>query len=440
MLASNLHCRMLPSAAALALTLLGPHALLAQEATEQLRVDGGRLYRGLLELGEIGREAGGGAMRMSFTPADMAARALVSRWLQAADLQISVDAAGNLIGRKLGANADLPPIVLGSHIDSVPQGGRFDGPLGSLAAIEVAQTLADRGLQLEHPLEVIIFSNEENGKTGSKALAGEVSAADLEREVVAGLSIAAGIELVGGEPEAIASLKREAGSIAAFLELHIEQGALLEAAGVPIGVVQGIVGIKRWRIEFTGFANHAGTTPMSQRQDALVAAAQFITAVHRIAKSMPGRQVATVGKIEAQPGAANVIPGRTELSLEIRDLEMAKIEAVYASVKAAGLLIAEESGTEFSAEEYYKSEAAPTDQEIQALISKAADDLGLRQQAMPSGAGHDAQSIAQFAPIGMIFVPSRAGISHSPEEYSSREQVTAGANVLLQTVLALDRR
>ncbi|MHC5064980.1 MAG: allantoate amidohydrolase [Planctomycetota bacterium] len=415
-------------------------ALPAQEADRDLRVDGDRLNRWLQELGEIGRGDDGSSLRMSFSDADRQARDLVSEWMQGAGLTVSVDAAGNLIAGKPGSAEGLAPIMIGSHIDSVPHGGKFDGPAGSLAAIEVARSLADARLQLRHPLEIVIFSNEENGKSGSKAMAGEVSEADLTREVLPGVSLAEGMNSIGGNAQNLASVQRSRGSLAAFLELHIEQGAFLEKAGIPIGVVQGIVGIKRWQVSFTGFANHAGTTPMAERQDALVAAAEFISAVNHVAKSTPGRQVATVGRIEVHPSAANVIPGRAELSLEIRDLEMEKIDRVYAMVQEVGKKIAAESSTEFRSEQYYTSTAAPTDPEIQALIMQAADGLDLDFLAMPSGAGHDAQSIAQFAPIGMIFIPSRGGISHSPEEYSAPEQVTAGANVLLQSLLLLDRR
>ncbi len=202
--------------------------------------------------------------------------------------------------------------------------------------------------------------------------------------------------------------------------------------------MEGIVGIRRWNIAFDGFANHAGTTPMDQRRDALVAGARFIDAVHWVAREIPGRQVATVGKVQAEPGAPNVIPGRVTMTLEIRDLDMDKIKRVYQAIRQEGERVGEESDTTFTAEAYYLSRAAPTDPRLQDLVASAAEDLGLSALRMPSGAGHDAQSIAPLAPIGMIFVPSVRGISHSPLELSHPQDIVAGANVLLHTLLRLD--
>jgi N-carbamoyl-L-amino-acid hydrolase len=355
-----------------------------------------------------------------------------------AGLETRIDAAGNLIGSRAGSDGDLPPILFGSHIDSVPQGGNYDGQVGSMGAIEVAQTLGERGLVTRHPLEVVLFTNEENGKTGSRAMSGEVEARELELPTHTELTIGEGLRAVGGDPARLDSVQRGAGDIAAYLELHIEQGGILEERGIAIGVVEGIVGIVRWNVAFQGFANHAGTTPMNGRRDALVAAARFITAVDRVARGMSGRQVATVGRIRAEPGAPNVIPGRVELSLEIRDLEMAKIETVYQAIHREGEGIGRDTETGFEAEQYYVSRAAPTDPRLRDLVTKSAAGLGLSSLPMPSGAGHDAQSIALLAPIGMIFIPSVGGISHSPLELSRPGDIVAGADVLLRTLLGVD--
>ncbi|HXV86247.1 MAG TPA: Zn-dependent hydrolase [Gemmatimonadales bacterium] len=424
----------------LALSGLGllPGALRPQGRTS-LRVNGARLNQTLDRLGQIGRNAAtGGINRLAFSEADREARSYVADLMRAARLEVSIDAAANLIGRRPGRQASLPPLMFGSHIDSVPEGGNFDGPVGSLAAIEVAQTLADRGAATRHPLEVVIFANEENGKTGSRAMSGEVEARELDLITASGKTIRDGLAFLGGEPGNLDRARRPGGSVAGFLELHVEQGAVLDQAALPIGGVEGIVGIKRWNVTVEGFANHAGTTPMDARQDALLAAARFVDAVHRLTRERAGRQVATVGRIRAEPGAPNVIPGRAEMSLEIRDLEMSRIDLVFRTLSDAAREIGAATGTTFGFTQFYTSHAAPTVEPLRRVIESAARDLGLATMRLPSGAGHDAQSIALFAPIGMIFVPSVGGISHSPREHSRPEDITAGANVLLQAVLDLD--
>lgn len=405
-----------------------------------LRVNGPRLTDTLARLGRIGRNATtGGINRLAFSDADREARVYVTDLMRTARLDVSVDAAGNLIGRRAGSEPSLPALMFGSHIDSVPEGGNYDGPVGSIAAMEVAQTLADRGVTTRHPLEVVIFSNEENGKTGSRATSGEIEARELDLVTATGKTVRDGIAFVGGEPGNLDRARRAAGSIAAFFELHVEQGGVLDRGGIPIGVVEGIVGIKRWNVTVEGFANHAGTTPMDARQDALVAAARLVDAVHRTTRSMPGRQVATVGRITAEPGAPNVIPGRAVLSLEIRDLDMAKIDAVFDRLRGEAQDIGTATGTTFAFAPFYTSNAALTAEPLRQVIESAAADVGLKTMRLPSGAGHDAQSIALLAPIGMIFVPSAGGISHSPKEFTRPEDVVNGANVLLATLLNADR-
>ena len=236
-----------------------------------------------------------------------------------ARLEVSIDAAGNIIGRRLGNDARLKPLMIGSHIDSVPQGGSYDGQVGSMGAIEVAQTLSENNVQLRHPLEVVIFQNEEGGTIGSAAISRGLTDKDLEIVTNSKKTIREGIKFIGGDPGALASVVRKKGDLAGYLELHIEQGGILYSEKIDIGVVEGIVGIGWWEVIIEGFANHAGTTPMNQRHDALLAAAKYIEAVNRIVTSMPGRQVGTVGRIQANPGAFNVIPGGSPL-LELRDL------------------------------------------------------------------------------------------------------------------------
>lgn len=407
---------------------------------DAVRVNGERLNGKLEALSRFGETPKGGIRRVAYSDADRAGRDFAMAWMREAGLAVRIDTAGNIIGRRAGSAADLPPLMMGSHIDSVPDGGNYDGQVGSMGAIEVAHTLEEAGLRTRHPLEVVLFQNEENGKTGSRAMAGEVTARDLALPSHTERTIGEGIAFIGGDPERIDEAKRSRGDIAAFLELHVEQGAILDERGIDIGVVEGIVGIERWMVTVEGFANHAGTTPMDQRRDAMLTAGRFIDLVNRVVISTPGRQVGTVGKLEAHPGAPNVIPGRVELTLEIRDLSMEHIEAVFAAIAKEAESMAARNGTSIHFERYYVSHAALTDERLQSIVAAAADELGLTSLAMPSGAGHDAQSIALLAPVGMIFVPSLRGISHSPEELTRPDDIERGANVLLTTVLAADRR
>lgn len=403
-----------------------------------LSVNGERLQTRLQALAEFGKIPGGGCNRVAFSEADRDGREFVMELMRTAGLDVSIDTAGNILGKRAGSDERLAPLMFGSHIDSVPEGGNFDGPLGSLGAIEVAQTLSEHGMTTRHPLEVVVFQNEEAGKTGSRAMIGVVTENDLALSTHSGKTIGEGIEFIGGDPMTLDTSIRERGEVAAFLELHIEQGAVLETEAITIGVVEGIVGIKRWSVTVEGAANHAGTTPMGARHDALLTAARFIEAVNRVVTSQPGRQVGTVGQIEALPGAANVVPGRVNLSLEIRDLEMAKIDRLFEAIAAEGVALGNQNGTSVTLDQYYESKGAPTDERIRRFIAESAAELGLTSMRMPSGAGHDAQSIAQIAPVGMIFIPSEGGISHSPQEYSRPEDVVAGVNVLLLSILKLD--
>lgn len=389
-------------------------------------------------LATFGGNAAGGIDRVAFSDANIEALDWTSELLNGAGFDTHVDLAGNLVGRKAGTDASLQPLVIGSHIDSVPGGGNFDGQVGSMGAVEVATTLAAADHTTRHPLEVAIFCNEEGGKTGSRALAGEVEAFELDIETASGFTIGEGLRRLGGNPDRLSEVRREEGSHAAFLELHIEQGAVMDTDGYDIGVVEGIVGIMRWNVTVNGATNHAGTTPMDRRSDAMVGAARFIDLAHSIAREMPGRQVATVGRLEAEPGAPNVIPGRVRMTLEIRDLTMDGIQSTFDTIRRGSHAVAERTAVSFSFERFYTSRAAPTDERIRDVIQDEATALGLDARRMPSGAGHDAQSMALLGPVGMIFVPSISGISHAPEERTADEDITNGANVLLRTLMALD--
>ena len=403
-----------------------------------LRVDGDRINRHLVELSQFGKNPYGGVSRVAYSEVDRQGRAWAMGVMREARLTVSIDAAGNIVGRRPGSVASLKPIVFGSHIDSVPDGGNYDGDVGSLSAIEVARTLAVSDLVTRHPLEVIIFQNEEGGTVGSRALTGEVHADDLAIKSISGKTIGDGIVFLGGDLSALASVRRAPGDVAAYVELHIEQGGNLDREKIDIGVVEGIVGIGQWEVTTEGFANHAGTTAMSDRRDSLLATARYIDMVHRVITSTPGRQVGTVGRVQAFPGAPNVIPGKVIFTLEIRDLDQTKVDTLAARVRAEGEVIGRDTGCAFTYAPLHQSRPAVCDERVKQVIEASARGLSLSTTHLPSGAGHDAQHMARLGPAGMIFVPSVRGISHAPTEFTKPQDVVNGANVLLQAILALD--
>lgn len=405
------------------------------------KVNQDRLEKRIFELAKFGLQENGETERVAFSNADIAAQKWVMQILADLGLEVHIDFAGNIIGTRKGKNASLKPISFGSHIDRVPNGGNYDGCVGSMASLEVLEVLNENKIKTKHPLEIIIFSNEEGGVMGSRAIAGHLGKSALSVVNSSGYSMGEGIMRLGGDTTRIAEVARKKNEIAAFLELHIEQGGTLEKENIQIGIVEGIVGLKWWDVEFTGFANHAGTTPMNARQDALLAAAKFIVAVNKVTNSFEGAQVGTVGKIKAEPGAPNVIPGNVITSLEIRDLSSEVIEKVYQAIERKGEEIAKASNVkiEFRPLDTTADPAIMTST-IQDEIKASSERLGLSSKKMPSGAGHDAQDMAMIAPTGMIFVPSKAGISHSPKEYTSAEDMANGANVLLHAILALDKK
>ena len=410
-------------------------------ASAQMKVDQKRLETRIFNLAKFGIQEDGTTERVAFSDADLEAQKWVLSELREMGLNTRVDFAGNIIGTREGKKKGLKPISFGSHIDRVPNGGNYDGCVGSMAALEIIQTLNENNIKTKHPLEVIIFSNEEGGVMGSRAMSGHLSPRAFKVVNSTGYSMGEGIMRLGGDTTRIDEVKRKKGDMAAFLELHIEQGGILEKENLDIGIVEGIVGLKWWDVEFTGFANHAGTTPMNARQDALLAAAKFIVTVNETVNSFDGAQVATVGRIKAEPGAPNVIPGKVVTSLEIRDLSSEVIEKVFQAIKKKGEEIAKAYDILI---EFWPldttADPALTDPVIQQEIENSAKALGLSTNYMPSGAGHDAQDMATIAPTGMIFVPSKDGISHSPKEFTSAEDMANGANVLLRTILALDKK
>lgn len=406
----------------------------------QLTVNQERLENRIMELAQFGIQDNGETERVAFSDADIEAQQWVISQLKGMGLATSIDYAGNIVAKRFGTDKNAKPIAFGSHIDRVPNGGNYDGCVGSMAALEVIETLNENEIATKHPLEVIIFSNEEGGVMGSRAIAGHLGKEALAVKNSTGYTMGEGIMRLGGDTTHLKEVARAKSDLAAFLELHIEQGGILEKENLDIGIVEGIVGLKWWEVTFEGFANHAGTTPMNARKDALLAAAKFIVAVNEVTNSFDGAQVGTVGKIKAEPGAPNVIPGKVVTSLEIRDLSSEVIEKVYAAIEQKGQEIAQASGVDitFSPLDTTADPAIMT-RNIQQEIEKTAKILGLSFKYMPSGAGHDAQDMALIAPTGMIFVPSKGGISHSPKEFTSAEDMANGANVLLNTILSLDK-
>jgi len=363
--------------------------------------------------------------------------------MRSAGLTPRIDPAGNIFARRPGTDDMLPPILFGSHIDSVPNGGNFDGDLGSLAAIGVIEALDRAGGRTRHPLEVVIWSSEEGvafgrGLAGSRIVAGDIKPADMDA-VWNGLRRADAIRRIGGNPDQIMSAVRPKGAHHAYLELHIEQGGTLDRDRVAIGVVQGIVNIDRYAVVITGFANHAGTTPMPERQDALIAASELTLAVRAAVTARPGRQVGTVGQLNVEPNAPNVVPGVVRLTIELRDLSADVIAGIATDIRERAKAIATRTNTQIAIDLLSRNPGAPASEDVQRAIERAATATGLAHRRQPSFAGHDAQMMAQLGPMGMIFVPSVAGISHSPRELTQWTDCANGANVLLAAVLEMDR-
>jgi beta-ureidopropionase / N-carbamoyl-L-amino-acid hydrolase len=402
-------------------------------------INGERLNRHLRELSEFGRNPQGGVSRVGYTEADKQGREYCMRRMREAGLDVRIDTAGNIIGRVAGSDNRLKPILFGSHIDSVPEGGNYDGTLGSLSAIEAIQSMREQRITTRHPLEVVIFQFEEGGLYGSRGMIGTLAPEHLTLVNWSGKSAKDGIAYIGGDPARLPEAKREAGDIAVYLELHIEQGGTLEQRALQVGIVQGIVGVYRWQVTIDGFANHAGTTAMADRKDALLAGARFVDMVNRQVRAVPGRQVGTVGKIEVSPNTPNVVPGKVTLTLELRDLEATKVSRIYESIERESAQIANATGTTFALAPISANPPALTDARLRRVIGETAQELNLTSVELPSGAGHDAQSISNIAPMGMIFVPSVGGISHSPKEYTHPADCVHGGNMLLNAILRLDR-
>ena len=406
--------------------------------TVDLMVNGDRLNKSIASLASIGQLPNGGVKRIAYSEEDIEARNLVRQWMEELEMEISIDAAGNIIGRYLGNNRGTAALATGSHIDTVPCGGHYDGAYGVLAGLEVVRVLKENQIRLERSLEVIVFTDEEGSMMGSKAISGRVVPDSEYYRRPDGTDIQTCLNRVGGNWNNITQARRYAQDIAAFVELHVEQGPVLESMGKQIGVVEGIVGQRRFNITVKGSANHAGTTPMQMRCDALVAASQVVLAVNQIGNT-PGQQVATVGKMKVLPNAANVVPGWVEMSLDIRDLSSLHIDSLLKQLRIYLEEIAVATDTQIRLNPCLHNEPALAEPYIQKAIALSCQNLNLSYTYLPSRASHDAQELAQFTNMGMIFVPSLMGVSHDANEYTSPEQCVQGANVLLHTLIQLGK-
>ena len=404
--------------------------------TAELLVNGDRLNQSIASLANIGKLPNGGVKRIAYSTEDIEARNLVQQWMQELEMDVRIDAAGNIIGRYRGNNVNTPVLATGSHIDTVPCGGHFDGAYGVLAGLEIIRVLKENQIELERAIEVIVFTDEEGSMIGSKAISGRVVADPEYYRRPDGTDIQTCLRKVGGNWDNITQARCDTKDIAAFVELHVEQGPVLESMGKQIGVVEGIVGQRRFNIMVEGSANHAGTTPMSMRCDALVAASQVVLAVNQIGNT-PGQQVATVGKMSVLPNAANVVPGWVEMSLDIRDLSSLHIDSLLKQLRTHLEEIAVSTNTQIRLNPCLHNEPALAEPYIQKAIALSCENLNLNYTYLPSRASHDAQELAQISDMGMIFVPSKMGVSHDASEYTSPEECIEGANILLQTLIQL---
>ena len=409
-----------------------------------LGINASRLNDNLDALGRIGH-TGEGMQRVAFSAFDIAGRNYVIELMQSVGLSVRIDAAGNIIGRIEGTDPSLPAIVLGSHTDTVPAGGQYDGALGVIAAIEVVQAARDLGRTPRHPVEVMVFTNEEGTGfhrwlLGSRAVAGLWEPEDFSAVGDDGVTLASRLPDLGGNISRIDEARRRPDELACYLELHIEQGPTLHRGGFPIGVVTGITGRSVYHIDIVGEANHAGTTPMSLRRDAMSAAAQVALAVRHIAGEMEVCRVGTVGSMEVHPNAANVIPGRVVLGCEFRDERMESLAAAEVELRRTAEEVAHAEQVAITVTAQRNTPSVPISSNMQQLIADAAGLAGLDHISLPSGAGHDAQAIATVTPSAMVFVPSVGGISHAPAEYTTPEDCANGAQVLLNAMALADER
>ncbi|KAB1073752.1 Zn-dependent hydrolase [Methylobacterium planeticum] len=407
--------------------------------THNLRVDGPRLWSTILETAAFGATPAGGLNRLTLSPEDGQVRDWFRDACVAAGLEVGVDALGTQFALRRGRDLSRPPIACGSHLDTQPTGGRFDGILGTLAGLEVMRALNDAGIETEAPLLVVNWTNEEGSRyapamMASAAYAGEFTTEDiLGRRDAAGISVGEALDAIGYRGEEAVGARR----IGRFVELHIEQGPILEAEGKTIGVVEGGQGIAWFDGTIMGFESHAGTTPMPRRRDALLGLAEIALAVEAVAEAHGPSAVATIGEAAIGAPSRNVVPGQVRFTLDLRDPASATLDAAEAEIRTRIDAIAGRRRLSVALTRIWRKEPVPFDPAVVGAVEAAAGALGLSHRRMVSGAGHDACNLAATVPTAMIFVPCRDGVSHNESESATQGDCTAGANVLLHTLLAL---
>ena len=403
-----------------------------------LQINCDRLLHRLDQLAQIGAIAGGGVCRLALTDEDKAGRDLVVSWMQELGLTITIDQLGNVVGTRPGLELG-PPVITGSHIDTVATGGRYDGNLGVLAGLEVIETLNEQNIQTRYPLAVAFFTNEEGARfhpdmMGSWAFSGGLPTdAALAAVGTDGTTVAANLERIGYAGTVLCGSQ----PVKAFVELHIEQGPVLEQEGIQIGAVTGVQGMSWQELTLHGVSNHAGTTPISLRHDAGYGASQIAVAARDLALTMGGNQVATVGAIQLKPGLVNVIAKEARITVDLRNTDAALLRQAEAQLAEKIEAIAQKEGLNVTSRSLARFEPVTFDPVMVEQVVQTALALGYSVKRMPSGAGHDAGMIAAIAPTAMIFVPSVNGLSHNVQEYTAPEDLIKGSNVLLQVLLQL---
>jgi N-carbamoyl-L-amino-acid hydrolase len=406
-----------------------------------LHIHGPRLLASLQTLGRIGALPGGGVNRLALTDADRLGRDWVVNSMRELGLRVEVDAIGNIFGHREGVE-DVPPVMMGSHIDTVRTGGLYDGNYGVLAGLEVLATLREAGIETRRPLAVAVFTNEEGARfqpdmMGSLTYVGGIPLQEaLATRDAEGLTVEAELQRIGFQGQASVGKP----CVDSFVELHIEQGPVLEREGVQIGVVEGVQGISWTEFTVEGQSNHAGTTPMALRHDAGLVAAQVAVHVRELSLRMGGRQLATVGALRLSPNLVNVIAQKAVFTVDLRNTDRVALAQAEADVQAFAAQVAEAEGVRISARSLARFEPVAFDARLVDLVAQQAQTLGCTHRRMPSGAGHDAQMLARVCPSAMIFVPSAAGLSHNVREHTEPDDLVRGAQLLLQVVVQLANR
>lgn len=417
----------------------------APRRIEDLRVDGDRLWSRIVELGEIGAIEGPngehGNARLALTDADREGRDLVVGWMHDLGLDVGIDAIGNVIATRPGTDPTAAPVMTGSHIDTVATGGRFDGNLGVLAGLEVIETLEQHGIATRHPISVAFFTDEEGARFAPDMLGSFVYVGGMALEEALDITAVDDGARLGDELLRIGyagALPCPAASApAAYVELHIEQGPILEDEGITIGVVEGVQGISWTEVNITGRSAHAGTTPMRLRRDPAYAAAAIITFVRDLTRTYGGAQVATVGRVEVRPNLVNVVPSTATIAVDLRNTDDDVLVRAERDLAAKIEWLQDAEHVTITTRSLARFEPVEFDPDTIDLVERTAERLGYSTRRMPSGAGHDAQMLARVCPTAMIFTPSVNGLSHNIAEYTEPADITAGANVLLQTILTL---